>query len=195
MASINDLPTATAPGQFYTVTDGRQYISAYDRDPNDPDALFIWNEVVQQIGRDQIDFVDGANETAGRIPVLTADNQFDTIAQSTMAGGGVTEGEVLDLIDAAVADADDGLESTTTGHISLVLVNRAPRGVVITSPLVTTQTVTNQDPDNSYLVYDVSALFNRLRGTTFITRELTSTSENFILGLDASVAPYLVHNY
>ena len=111
MPSINDLPTATAPGQFYTVTDGRQYISAYDRDPNDPDAQFIWNEVVQQVGRGQLDFVDGANETAGRIPILTATNQIDTIAQSTMTGSGISEGEALDLIDASVASPLAGLVS------------------------------------------------------------------------------------
>ena len=101
------------------------------------------NEVVQQVGRDQLDFVDGANETAGRIPVLTGDNQFDTIPQSAMTGSGVTEGEVLDLIDAAVASPLAGLVSTGTGTIGIDLANRIPRGVAIASPLVTNQTVTN----------------------------------------------------
>ena len=195
MASINDLPTATAPGQFYTVTDGRQYISAYDRDPNDPDAQFIWNEVVQQVGRDQLDFVDGAIETTDRVLVLTADNQLSTIAQSTQTGSGITEGEALDLIDASVASPLAGLVSTGTGTIGIELVNRIPRGVAIASPLVTNQTVTNPTMGRSYLVYDISPLFGQIRGSLFILRELTAASENFILGLDASVAPYLVHNY
>ena len=195
MPSINDLPTATAPGQFYTVTDGRQYISAYDRDPNDPDALFIWNEVVQQVGRDQLDFVDGAIETTDRVLVLTADNQLSTIAQSTQTGSGISEGEALDLIDASVASALSGLVSTGTGTIGIELVNRIPRGVAIASPLVTNQTVTNQDPDNAYLVYDISPLFGQLRGSLFVTRELTSTGERFILGTNAAITPYLVHLY
>lgn len=195
MATLNQLPEATTPGQTYTLTDGRQLITVYDRPSTDPDARLIWNEVVQQIGRDQLDFIENANENADRVLILTADNQLNTISQSTMTGSGISEADALGLIDASVSATDDGLDNPSTGRIALSQVNRLPRGTVITSEINTTQTVTNQIVGNRYIVYDVSALFGRVRGSTFVTRELIATGENFILGTDASVAPYLIHNY
>lgn len=195
MATLNQLPEATTPGQTYTLTDGRQLITVYDRPSTDPDARLIWNEVVQQIGRDQLDFSDGTTETDGRVLVLTSDNQLTTIAQGTQTGTGISEADALGLIDGSVQATDDGLVSTGTGTIALAQVNRLPRGTVITSEIDTTQTVTNQTPGVRYIVYDVSSLFARVRGSTFVTRELIATGENFILGTDAAVAPYLIHNY
>ena len=195
MALLTALPEATTPGQTYTLTDGRVLVTAYDRPSTDPDARLIWREEVQTIGRDQLDFVDGANEQADRVLILTADNQLNTIAQSTQTGSGISENDALGLIDSSVASVLSGLVSTGTGTIGLDLVNRIPRGVAITSPLVTNQTVTNPTMGSSYLVYDISVLFGQVRGSLFVLRELTAASENFILGLDASVAPYLVHNY
>ena len=193
MALLTALPEATTPGQTYTLTDGRVLVTAYDRPSTDPDARLIWREEVQTIGRDQLDFVDGAVETDGRVLVLTSDNQLTTIAQGTQTGSGITEDDARSLIDASVQATDDGLVSTGTGTIGLALINRLSRGVVITSPLVTNQTVTNQQPDTSYLVYDVSHLFGQVRGSTFVTRALTNIGENFILGTNGATTPYLVH--
>ena len=167
----------------------------YDRPSTDPDARLIWREEVQRIGRDQLDFVDGTTETTGRVLVLTADNQITTIAQGTAQGGGISESDALSLIDGSVQAINDGLVSTGTGTIGLAQVNRLSRGIVITSEINTTQVVGNQTAGRRYIVYDVSPLFGGPRGEDFVTRELTTTGENFILGTDASVAPYLVHNY
>ena len=117
MATLSQLPEATTPGQTYTLTDGRQLITVYDRPSTDPDARLIWNEVVQQIGRDQLDFSDGTTETDGRVLVLTSDNQLTTIAQGTQTGTGISEADALGLIDGSVQATDDGLVSLSLIHI------------------------------------------------------------------------------
>ena len=195
MATVNDLPEATTLGQTYTLNDGNVLVTVWDSDPlTNPNARLIWDNEVQEIGRDQLDFVDGANEQSGRVLVLTADNQLSTIAQSTQTGSGISEADALGLIDASVAADDSGLNSVSTGLIEIDLVNRLPRGVVIAS-ILTERTVTNPVMDTDYLVYDVSALFGAVFGTVSIIRAITETNENFIVGTDASVAPYLIHTF
>ena len=194
MATLNQLPAATTPGQVYTLTDGRQLITVYDRPSTDPDARLIWNEVVQQIGVDETDFEDGANTVEGRVLIIGAGGQYRTIAQSTQTGSGISEADALGLIDAAVAATDDGLVSTGTGLIGLADPNRLGRADVLMSEL-TTMTPTNPTTSNDYLIYDVSPLFGAVRRSNFVTRELTATGENFIMGTDASAASYLTILY
>ena len=195
MATVNDLPEATTLGQTYTLNDGNVLIAVWDSDPlTNPNARLIWDNEVQQIGRDQIDFIDGANEQATRLLALTATNQMTTVAQSTQTGSGISEADALGLIDASVAADDSGLNSVSTGLIEIDLVNRLPRGVVIAS-ILTERTVTNPTAGTDYLVYDASALFGSGFGTVSVIRGITNTLEFFILGTDASVVPYLIHTF
>ena len=122
--------------------------------------------------------------TPGPVQTITASPTGFYELFRTVRGTGGTDGSINIV-------AND----LTFGNVSVVPTINLSRADIILSRLRTDQTVTNQVTGNSYLVYDVSNRGGLPDGSTFITRELTSTEERFIRGLDASAGPFLTHVY